>query len=235
MAVSRFFRHALVTSALLAGSLAASAAVVVYTFNTTQVGAFGAGPYGTVTLTENGANVDVMVALRSDLNFVNTGGPHAVFSFNAVNAVAGDVTNVLFNGSSSSLFSVTTDSVNTPFGQFELLIDCTDSNCKNGQPGNMPDPLTFTLLNSTAADFAFLSTTPGTPAYFASDVICMTGACQGSTGAIGATGGGVPSSGGTPSAGQAPEPGSSALALLGLGIMGLGFMARRKQKAGAAV
>lgn len=233
MALSRFFRHALATSALLAGSVAANAAIVVYTFNSTQA-SLGAGPYGTITLTESGGNVDVLVALRSDLNFVNTGGPHAVFSFNAINAAAGDVTNVKFNGSSSALYSVTTNSNNQPFGEFDLLIDCTSGSCQNGAPGNMPDPLTFTLLNSTAADFAFLST-GGTAAYFASDVICMSGGCNGVTGAVGATGTGVPGGGGPPSGGTAPEPESSALALLGLVLLGLSYKSRRKQaKADAA-
>lgn len=236
MAVSRFFRHALVTSALLAGSLAASAAVVVYTFNSTEVAAFGASPYGTVTLTEVGSNVNVTVGLRGDLNFVDTGGPHSIFSFNAINAAAAEVTNIKFNGvSAGSQFTIATDFENQPFGTFELLINCDAQACPNGgSGGGFNDPLSFTLLNATAADFAYLST-GGTPAYFASDVLCtntLAGGCTrtGATGAVGATGGGVPSSGGTPSAGQAPEPESSALAVLGLGIMGLTFAARRKQK-----
>jgi hypothetical protein len=134
------------------------------------------------------------------------------------------------------LFTVATDQKNTPFGQFELLLNCDAGGCPNGgSGGGFPDPLTFTLLNATAADFAFLSATGpgigGTPAYFASDVLCTdtlgAGGCNGVTGTIGST---IPGSGGTPSAGQAPEPGSSALAVLGLGIMGLSFAARRKQK-----
>lgn len=236
MALSRFFRHALATSTLLVSSLTASAAVVVYTFNSTEVATFGASPYGTVTLTEVGANVDVKVALRSDLNFVDTGGPHSIFSFNAINAAAAEVSNIKFNGvSAGSQFTVATDFENQPFGTFELLINCDAQACPNGgSGGGFNDPLSFTLLNSTAADFAFLSI-GGTAAYFASDVLCtgtLAGGCTraGATGSIGATGGGVPGSGGTPSAGHAPEPGSSALAVLGLGILGLSFAGRRKQK-----
>ena len=138
------------------------------------------------------------VSLRSDMNFVNTGGPHSVFSFMVTGGSAGDVTNLLFNGNPNSNYTVVTPNENQPFGtNFSLMIDCTATSptsrgrdaqnpCANGAPGQMPDPLTFTFLSALESDFA--NVLSGGGAYFAADVICVTGSCNGATGAIGVTG-----------------------------------------------
>lgn len=240
--------HKLVGTALAVGLMLTSpvsplAAPVVYSFTTTQVGAFGAGPYGTVTLNDTGADIDVVVALRADMNFVNTGGPHSIFSFNALGVLAGDVNSILFNGAANSNVTVVAPGENAPFGTgFTLMLDCTvNAGCQNGAPGQMFDPLSFTIQGAEYADFGFMA--PGTTAFFAADVICTQSStlqgCQGATGAIGVTGssgtttgssGGTGTSGGTSSSGtQVPEPSSTAL--VGLGLLGAAFGLRARRQA----
>jgi len=211
-------RNTFIAAAAAVGLLTASAATadVIYSFNSTQVVAFGAGPYGTVTLHDNGTGVDFTVGLRSDLNFVNTGGPHAAFSFNATGVAPGDISNILFNGVApgAGTFTVVAPAGNSPFGTFSIGIDCTGNNCSNGAPGQTADPLTFTVANAELSDFGFVIA--GSTAYFAADVICNTGACNGSTGAIGVTGSTTT---------NVPLP--SAITLLGAGLVVLSLSTRR--------
>src|SRR3954452_17024893 len=89
-------------TAAAAIALAASAfpalAVQVYNLNSTQVVAFGAPNYGTVTLTQNGVNVDFNVTLAPNFNFVTTGGPHDLFAFNGTGVSIGDIVNMSVAG-----------------------------------------------------------------------------------------------------------------------------------------
>jgi hypothetical protein len=203
------FRTAAAAIALTASAVPALA-VTVYELNTTAVAAFGPPIYGTVTLTQNGANVDVNVTLAAGFNFVTTGGPHDLFTFNATGVVLADITNLDTAGTGTLAAHV--PGLDTPFGTFGFGIDCTD--CPNGGPGQQADPLTFTVLNATEADFALLSTLPpgSMSAFFAADLIQT---ASGATGAVGSIT--------TP----IPEPETYALMLAGLGMMG--FMARRRR------
>ena len=205
----------------------AAKADVVYEFDATEVGDFGTGPYGTVRLHANGTGgIEFTVGLRSDLNFVNTGNDlkKGVFTFNATGVLPSDVSAVLFNGSAVTGYAVYEDVGNPPFTTgnttFTLGIDCLT--CANGAPGQVVDPLTFTVADSAYGDFGF--TTASTTAFFASDVICFTGDCNGKTGAIGVTKEGDDE--GTPPS-EIPEPGI--LALTGLGLLGVAFARRNRR------
>jgi hypothetical protein len=203
-------RIAAAAIALAASALPAFGQVAVYDLNLTDVGAFGAPSYGTVTLTQNGANVDFNISLRGDLNFVTTGGPHDLFAFNATGVVLGDITNLSVLGGGTLAAHV--PGADSPFGTFGFGIDCTS--CDNGGPGQQQDPMTFRVLNATLADFALLSTGGSPNAYFAADAIQT---ATGATGAVGAITAAV------------PEPETYALMLAGLGMMG--FMAKRRRPA----
>lgn len=197
---------------LAAAALPAVAADVTYTFDSTAVGAFGAGPYGTVALTQVGADVSFSVALRGDLNFVTTGNAnsHAVFAFNGTGVSIADVHNIA--DASGQTFSVVSPGNDSPFGSFAFGILCK-TNCSNGgSAGGYSDPLTFKVVNATLGDFAVLSTGG---AYFAADAIQPR---SGATGAIGAT-----------SVAAIPEPETYALMLAGLGA--LSFVAKRRKAA----
>ncbi|MBW7924398.1 MAG: PEP-CTERM sorting domain-containing protein [Burkholderiaceae bacterium] len=208
---------------ILALGTAAASADVVYTFDATDVAAFGSAPYGTVTLVQNGADIDVTVSLRSDLDFVLTGGPHSVFSFNAANTSIGDIKNIVFASGPSGPANVIVlaPGANTPFGTFSFMIDCVDNKACGGQGGSNPivDPLTFTVMNAVYSDFGVEN---DAGASFAADVICRSGRCNGATGAVGVTGPGEET-------GNLVVPEPATAALLGLGLLSVAAARRRRR------
>jgi hypothetical protein len=182
------------------GALATSAAADTYYLTVSS--AFPSGPtYGTVTTTQNGSDVDVSVTLASGYQFVTTGGPHTLFTFNIDDASYG-VTNV-----DPSVLSWDQPGTNPDFGTFTDAIVCTG--CSNGGAGAVDGPLTFTVTNTTLDAF-----TPNSDGFtFSADIVGNR-----ITGAVG-DGGLTPG---------VPEPATWAMMILGLGMVGAGLRMRRR-------
>ena len=216
----RFFR--IFSTALVAFGLTgfAAAQTATYSLNDTAVSQFGAGPYGTVTLTQSANDVLVNVALSSDLNFISTGNlnSHSIFAFNWSGASANNISNISFANGLGATFGVAQPAHDSPFGQFNYGIYCTQNCPAGGSQGGYADPLNFTVANATISQFANQSTGQ-TAAYFAADVLRVSAPNAGSTGAIGAISPGVVAA--------VPEPESYAMLLAGLGVMGV-IVRRRK-------
>ena len=217
----RFFR--IFSTALVALGLTgfAAAQTATYSLNNTAVSQFGAGPYGTVTLTQSANDVLVNVALSSDLNFISTGNlnSHSIFAFNWSGASANNIGNISFANGLGATFGVAHPANDSPFGQFDYGIYCTQNCPPGGSQGGYADPLNFTVANATVSQFANLSTSGSPNAYFAADVLRVSGTNAGYTGAVGATSPGVVAT--------VPEPESYAMLLAGLGVMGA-VVRRRK-------
>jgi hypothetical protein len=211
----------------LAGAMALSATAAnaaIYTLTTTNVGNFGAGPYGTiaVTLDADGKSLDITETLAAGFKFHENPDPnHHALAFSlvgdphiSISALGGNA-----NFANFSLVSgVAGSRSEAPFGSFDYAINCTG--CGHGFGGGNAGPLSFILTPTTGAlTLASLesNTYNGNQIFFGSDL--AVDARSGNTGNAGATF--------TPGV---PEP--STWAMMILGFAGVGFMAyRRKNKA----
>ena len=106
---------AAIAALCLAAPLAGFSQTVSYDLTQTNVDDFGAGPYGTVTLTQSGADVNVSVSLASAFNFVDTGA-HEILSFDVLNVATADVSNITFANGLGDVFGVEANVTNSPFG-----------------------------------------------------------------------------------------------------------------------
>jgi hypothetical protein len=117
-------------------------------------GGCGTGPYGTITLTDNGSNVDVTEQLASNYYFVNTGAGNPL-EFNL--STPSTVTNV----QSAAYFEAGGAATASTFGSFTDSIQCipenrpTPSPCGNGSSKSLSNPqsLTFTVDGVNVYDF----------------------------------------------------------------------------------
>ena len=195
------------------------AADVVYTFDyAAPASNLGSGPFGTISLTQDGANVDFSIELMAGYEFVMTGNrnSHSLFAFNASGVSLSDIVNI--TDGTAAAYVAYKPATAQPFGKFSFGIDC--SSCSKGAPGATPSPLSFTVDNAQVSDFESLSTTGSPVAFFSADVIEL---ASGYTGQVGATGDGV-----TPLT-AVPEPAGMSLMLAGLAAVG--FIARRRRSA----
>jgi hypothetical protein len=207
-------------SAFLGGLQAADASVV---YNLTQNGpalfGAGSGPYGSVTVTDNGnGTLSISETLNSNYDFNrNNNAQHQGLSFDlsaSTIMISQLTTGFTVNGGALALsvWTVTSGGLNnTPEGTFDFAIIAPTS-------ANSPGPLTFTISdaanNLTLNSLGFSVANNGDQIYFASDLANSAGA----TGAVGAL------------ASAVPEP--STWAMMVLGFMGVGFMAYRRKGQG---
>ena len=174
------------------------------------IGGCGTGPFGTVDVTQVGANVHLVVDLANGppntVSWAQTSfADFLLFKFNGTGIVLGDISIVqTFLGQNLVANTGTFNGDGT--GPFSFGISCTT--CGNGALG-ITSNLDFSVANATIADL-----TAGNPLnIFVADVFSSQ---TGNSGPVDVG----------PNTPSVPEPAS--LTLLGLGLAGLGWSRRKK-------
>ena len=143
----------LTVAAGVAGGATSASAI---TFNLTSdhcTGGCGTAPFGTVDVTQVGANVHIVVDLANGppntVSWAQTGAADfQLFKFNATGVVVGDISVVqTFAGNTLQANTGTFNGDGT--GNFSFGISCTT--CGNGALG-IASNLDFTIANATIAD-----------------------------------------------------------------------------------
>lgn len=198
-------------------AICASVSSCSFNFNATEVGAFGAGPFGNVSLLLNGAAIDVTIDMAGDqatgFHIIDSGAHHAV-TFNSTLSGPFTISNFSDAGYAQA---VGAPFGNPPFGNFEIGVTST---CGNGS-GCGVNLLSFTVSRVGGfTDVAqLIEAAPNqSKGFFAVDA-----AKAGVTGAVGVTV--MPDLQSDPSV---PEP--SSMILMSLGLAGLGSAALRSKK-----
>ena len=172
----------------------------------------GQTSFGTVTLTQNGANVDFVVSLAGGNRFVQTGSAdQQLFKFNGAASAGNIINEATFNPLNAVPGGLQgfAGAFNQPVtGNFGFGIACATDPC-NGGSTPVFTGLTFTVTNATIAQ---LTVPNNLNNLFVADVLI---ASNGQTGPVDVTGPGV-----------VPEP--TTLLMVGTALVGLGAGWRRR-------
>ena len=202
-------RTALVLALLTVGFaiVASPAHAIVFQLTSDHcTGTCGTPPFGTVEVTQSGANVNITVTLIAGEQYAQTGAADfQIFKFNGTGVALGDI---VVGAHVPALVAATGTFNGDGTGDFTFGINCPT--CGNG-PIGFGGAVSFTVLNATIADV----TAPNNLGnIFVADILGL----NGNTGPVDVTG--------TPSV---PEPGT--LSLLGTGLVAIGLAARRRWSA----
>ena len=173
------------------------------------VGACGSGPYGTVTLTQAGANVNVTVALDTGYYFTDSTGAGKSIYFDLNTATTATITGITSGfslDSGSGHGGAIGGAFTTGTGSWNYAIECGDVSCPGGAGGNSSDAtsLSFTVDGVNISNFV----KNGDGYLFAASI--YSSAANGSGQALAVT----------------PEPAS--MLLFGSGLLALGAIFRKK-------
>ena len=194
--------------ALFAGALLAaapSAQAISYDITSDHAtGGLGTPPFGTVTLLQNGANVDITVDLAAGYSFILTGAADFQdFKFNGVGIALGDITvdqNAIY-----PLVATTGAFNGDGTGEFDFGI--TGTGQPNGLAGGFNTDIVFHVANATIADL----TVPNNLGNIF--VVDLYSVATGNTGPADVTAPGTPR--------NVPDGGATVM-LLGVGLAALG-------------
>jgi hypothetical protein len=204
-----FILSAMLLVCLLATpSQAQAGEIVVYNFTSDHcTGTCGTPPFGTVTLEQNGTDVDFLVHLFDPSYFVKTGaGDYQAFMFNATGVVLGDIT----VDPHTPVLAATAGAYSNGAGTFAFGIWCPGcnigGNTTSGDAAFNAD-IAFTVANASIADVTVPNLLGNV---FAADILGNNGL----TGVVDASTVTVPDGGMT-------------LMLLGGALVGLGALRRK--------
>jgi hypothetical protein len=212
---------ALLAAAAFAATVAtpASAATATYSLSVSDPAAsLGSGPFGTITVTENGDGTLTFVETLLNGARIHGGNDnHDAAAFSLIGDPNLTITGLTAGFTTENLTSGTSDS-EPPFGNFQTSIVCTTA-CGPGYGGGFVGPLTFTVAASGGSPLTLASlgynVYNGTNIYFTSDIVIA----NGNTGNVGAT----------LSTPAVPEPATWAMMLIGFGATGVAMRRTRRQ------
>jgi hypothetical protein len=202
-------------AALSATSVPASAASMMFSLSGVDPSSgVGAGPFGTVTVTESGNSLTFTQTLAPGYRIHDGNATHNAFAFSLVGDPAVTVTN-LTNGFQAINLSAGSNVTSPPFGSYFTAIDCTTA-CGPGYANGFAGTLSFTVSTVAPLTLASLlyNTIGNSNYYFTTDIINA----NGSTANVGAT----------LTASAVPETATWGMMIAGFGMIGAAMRARRR-------